>query len=86
MHADRVAQVGTAFRLVERHPGGDALVEGARGPIDVLREAVGRVPIQPATAFFLVLREVPVVERRPGPDTALYEAVDESLVMATPRG
>lgn len=67
-------------RFVERDPGTDAVAEPVGRDSGVLREAVRRVAVQPASLVLEGLREVPVEEGRDRFDAAGQQAVDQAVV------
>src|ERR1700678_575828 len=68
-------------RLVEQHPVGDAVAQGAGDDFDIVAEARGRVAVRPASGVFEGLRQVPVIEREEGPDFRFEQGVDETAVI-----
>ena len=80
-----VAEVRAAPGLVQGRPDGDAVAEPLADDARVVGERLGRVPVRPAALVFEGLRQVPVVQRRDGPDAAVDESVDEALVEREPR-
>ncbi len=76
----RVAEERGAPRLVQRREPVDAVTERLDDRLGVLGELVGGVPVRPATCVLQLLREVPVVQRRPRLDPVLQQRVHEPAV------
>ena len=75
-----VAEEGRAPRLVEGRPGRHPVADGVVQREGVVGEAVRRVAVGPAAGVLERLRQVPVVERQPGPQAVAEQLVDQSLV------
>ena len=72
-----VSEVSRAPRLVQGGPGVDAIAERGAHDGRVLLERVGGRAGRPPSGVFESLRQVPVVQRRHGTDSALEQTVDE---------
>ena len=75
--AERVALQRRHGGLVQGDPVPDAVAEPTEHQLDVVGEAGGGVAREPAARVLERLREVPVVERRHGPDVRLEQRVHE---------
>ena len=81
MHAFEVATESEYRRLVEQHPIGDAVAQGAGNDFDIVAEAGGGIAVRPASGVFESLRQVPVIERDEGTNSCFEQGVDESAVI-----
>ena len=80
MLAGSVADQRGAKRLVERRPMGDAIPERGLHRRRVVTEAEGRFAVRPTAALLESLRQVPVVERKPGHDARRQQLVHQPAV------
>ena len=79
--ADQVAERREDVGLVEDDPVADAVGEGLDHRLGVVGEAARGVAIRPAAGVLERLRQVPVVERREGPDAGGEQRVDQPAVV-----
>jgi hypothetical protein len=75
-----VAQHGDDPGLVVRSDPVEPVTQAGLHMAGVVDEAVHGVAVVPAAAVLQALRQVPVVQRRPGLDAALFQAIDQPLV------
>ena len=80
VNAGGVAEKGRAPRLVQRRPRRHPVAEGLVDRARVLREAIRGVAVGPTAGVLQGLRQVPVVQRHPGPDVVRQQFVDEARV------
>src|SRR5674476_961551 len=80
VRAGTIAEVCRTPGLVQRGPGLDPVTEGGSDHGRVLREPVGGLTIRPPSRILERLRQIPVVERGDGLDTAGDQPVDEPRV------
>ncbi len=81
MDAFQVATECEYGRLVEQHPVGDAVAQGAGDDFDIVAETRGSITVRPTTGVFEGLRQVPVIERDEGADFRFEQGVDETAVI-----
>ncbi len=80
VNAGGVAEEGRAPRLVQRRPRRHPVAEGLVDRARVLGEAIRGVAVGPTAGVLEGLRQVPVVQRHPGPDVVRQQFVDEPRV------
>lgn len=80
LDARAIAEHGENDWLVDGDPARDTVGEVLADEAGVVREPVGRVPIQPSPALLEWERGIPVEERRARRDPGLEQAVDEAVI------
>ena len=78
--AGEIAVVGDDERFVQRHPVGDPVAEPRRDHVGVVGECFGGCSDGPPALVLERLREVPVVQRREGPNAGREQRVDQAVV------
>ena len=78
MNPLKIAMKSRAPGLVVGDPVLDAIPQMTRYGIGVVQKGIDRGALRPASLILQSLRQVPVVERGPGLQTALQQTIDQT--------